>query len=147
MAILAIDRNSKAGTFFDSAALEPDAPTPLDYEAELAVGIAQTWSWHPSAPSHSPWGLLGPLEENARQGAVWLLFAPDGAPLQLSPDLALPAFIRRDGDLTTLHADPEASLTLNGRPLGTGARVQLLRNDRLILEAGTERWELEVRAG
>ena len=86
-------------------------------------------------------------ERLARDGELWLLFAPDGAPLHLRPGEALPALVRGDGDLTSLHADGDASLTLNGRPLGTGARVELLKNDRLRLERKGELWELEVIGG
>ena len=110
--------------------------------AEFAVGIAQTFSRHPSSPSHSPWGLLGPLEDGS--GEAWLLFAPDGAPLHAGPDRPLPALIRNDGDLTALETDPDTLLSLNGRPLGAGACVQLLRNDRLVLSNERGRWELEV---
>lgn len=146
MAIVAIDRDSRAGTFFDSAAIAPELPAALDYAAELAIGIAQTWNWYPSAPSHSPWGLLGPIGDNPRLGPAWLLFAPDGAPLATRPGAELPAFVRSEGDLTSLHADPDTLLTLNGRPVGSGARIELLRNDRLRLERAGSVWELEVRA-
>jgi hypothetical protein len=147
LSILAIDHESKAGSFFDSGVLAASVPLPLDYEAELAVGIAQTWTWHPSSPSHSPWGLLGPLENSPQHGDLWLLFAPDGAPLAFSPELALPLAIRGDGEFLRVEAQMETSTSLNGRPLGRGASFEVLRNDRIRVENGGQRWDVEVRAG
>ena len=134
LCILAIDHDSKAGSFFDSAALEPGVPAALDYEADLAVGIAETWSWQPSPASHSPWGLLGPLESSQAHGPLWLLFAPDGAPLTCSPTVSLPLLVRGDGEFLSLQARAQTHISLNGRPLGQAARLEILRGDRLTLE-------------
>lgn len=145
LCILAIDHDSKAGSFFDSAALDPGVPAALDYEADLALGIAETWSWHPSAASHSPWGLLGPVESSERHGPLWLLFAPDGAPLACSPAVSLPLLVRGDGEFLILEARSDTYISLNGRPLGKGARLEILRGDRLALEHKGEHWKMEVR--
>ena len=139
--LVAEDLGSKAGSFYDGEALPPGIPTPLAWAGQLAVGIAATWEWRPSPPSKQPWAMLGPLDDDPTR---WLCFAPDGAPLVLHGDRPLGATLQAAGDFVALSADEYTSVELAGRALGSGARVELIRGDRLILDGPGGRVRLEV---
>ncbi len=142
-AIVVEDLASKAGSFVDGEALMPGERLELLDPCELAIGIAQTWHWEPGPPSHSPFGLLGPLGEDGRG---WLLFAPDGAPLCLEPEFELPARVRSAGDFIELACAANCALELGGRILGSGVEVQLIVGDRGRLVFDGAHLDFEVRA-
>jgi tetratricopeptide (TPR) repeat protein len=128
--VVAVDLGSKVGTFLDGESLLAGEPTPLEGNVELALGghAAIEIAVVPGADGHDRGAVVRwPGDPRAH---VWL---PRGGPLRLSPDIEVPASILFDRGYVVLDLGAGVFADLDGRELGAGAKIDLLRGDRIRL--------------
>ncbi|TPV92582.1 MAG: FHA domain-containing protein [Myxococcales bacterium FL481] len=136
--IEAIDPGSKAGSFLDGVALEPDRPVPVTNSAELGLGLSTALDLmvNPGPPSV----LVSPPDP-----ATPTLFLPNGGPLQLTRDFTAAAQLHYNSPFFVLDVAASHAAKLNRQRLRPGSRIELVDGD-LVELLGDEPLVLEVHA-
>ena len=134
VALTAVDRGSRVGTFWDGEALLAGDPEPLTHSAELGLGFASMIEVQPLTAEDTDAGqdTRGALLRIAGE-ATWHLFLPEGGPLALSPAHRPPASVDWSPPFLEIVADPECRIRLNSTLLQHGARIEALLGDRIEL--------------
>ncbi|MBL9106856.1 MAG: FHA domain-containing protein [Myxococcales bacterium] len=140
LAVAAFDLGSRAGSFWRGEPLEPGEPALLEEVGELGLGLGTAVDVHPLRRDQ---GELGALVR-ARGAGPWLLFLPEGGPVWLTPERALPLRLDLRPPFIGLTVAPGVAAHLGSEPLGVGASVELLIGDRLHLALPEGRFTLEV---
>jgi len=144
LAIAAVDLGSRAGSFWAGEPLEPGEPLPIEGPGELGLGFGASVTVRPlHDPARAGAQELGVLLQ-PRGVAAWTLFLPEGGPLWLDPDHALPVRVDVRPPFIGLQLAPGIAAHLGGHPLGSGAGLELLIGDRLHLGLPQGRVTLEV---
>ena len=152
-ALVLRDLGSRAGTFVDGQAIELDEDwtlDPSDDPIELALGIATSFALHHPRDQARPVALLRAAaitELPDRPSFAWTLFLPLGGPLWTAPDQRWPLTLEFVEGRPVLSCAADTWVQLRGEPLGPGAAVELLIDDRLRIEPRVgEPFEIEIVA-
>ena len=133
--VVLVDLGSKVGSFWEGQPLVPGEPEPIDAPGELALGMAAAIEVHPiggRASNDTRGGAEGALLR-VRGSEQWLLFVPEGGPLVLAPDIAVPARLLFDRGYVVLDVASRVATTLHDVPLPLGADIELMVGDRVAL--------------
>ncbi len=128
--LMAIDLGSKIGSFLDGDPLPTGEPVPIDAAASIGLGAAASASVVPlqGADGHVRGAVLR-VAGDAREH-VWL---PQGGPLWLSSEIAVPARVLFDRGYVVLDFRGGVRARLADHELPAGATVELVTGDRIAL--------------
>lgn len=124
------DLGSKVGTFVDGECVAAGDPIALPGPSELGLGGHAAIRVSPvrGADGHDAGAVITwPGDPRTH---VWL---PQGGRLWLTPELEVPAVVLFDRGYVVLDFRAGIHVELDGRDLGGGASIELLRGDRIAL--------------
>lgn len=128
--VVAIDLGSRAGSFVDGEPLIAGEPFELAQTALLALGSHAELEVTPlRTPDGHDHGAIVTWAGDPVQ-LVWL---PQGGPLWLGRDIAVPARVLFEANRVALDFRSGLRVDLDGEPLEPGACIDLLRGDRIAL--------------
>jgi hypothetical protein len=137
--LVVVDLGSKIGTFLDGEHVAAGEPMPVGEAAMLGLGSHAAIGITPiRGTGGNDVGALVTSPGDPRT-TVWL---PNGGRLWLTPELEVPANVLFDRGYVVLDFRPGVHVALDGREIGVGASIDLLRGDRIALRAS--QLQLEV---
>ncbi len=137
--VIVEDLGSKIGTFVDGESLVPGEPFAIVGPTELGLGGHTAIAIAPirGVDGHDT-GAVVHWPGDAR-AHVWL---PSGGRLWLTAELEVPASVLFDRGYVVLDFRHGVHVVLDGRDLGGGASIELLRGDRISLRDAPLRLEV-----
>jgi len=137
--LVVIDLGSKVGTFLDGEPVAAGEAMAVTGAAMLGLGSHAAIGITPiRGTGNNDVGTLVSSPGDPRT-TVWL---PQGGRLWLTPEIEVPASVLFDRGYVVLDFRPGVHLELDGRELGHGASIDLLRGDRITLRGSTLRLEV-----
>jgi hypothetical protein len=136
--LVVVDLGSKVGTFLDGEHVPAGEPMPIVGTAMLGLGSHAAITIVPiratggGAGDHDAGALVS--SPGDPRTTVWL---PRGGRLWLDAEVEIPATVLFDRSYVALDFRPGVGVALDGRDLGNGASIDLLRGDRITVRGTT----------